>query len=81
MWITALFLLSARAETGIEPPAGALICRYETFVSRLVTRRKLCLTEAEWQKRAAENSEASRRSLFELMGNTACINGGICTDD
>lgn len=63
-----------------EPPKGPLVCRYETVVSRLVSRRKLCLTEAEWEKRDHDKSEASRKSLYELMGNTACAEGGLCTD-
>ena len=83
--VEALLLLLAAAQggkvTAVEPPAEPLVCRYETFISRLIARRKLCLTDTEWQARASENSEASRRSLFELMGNTACGDGGICTSD
>ena len=62
-----------------EPPKEPLVCRYESVVSRLMTRRKLCLPASDWEKRARENDEAARRSLYELMGNTACIDGGLCT--
>jgi hypothetical protein len=75
-----LMLASAEALSLPEPPKGPLVCRYETVVSRLVSRRKLCLTEAEWAERDRMNSEASRRSIYELMGNTACMEGGLCTD-
>lgn len=81
MLVAAILLLAAEGDPAWpEPPSGPLICRYETFVSRVISHRKLCLTEAEWDKRDRQKSEASRRSLYELMGNTACTDGGLCTD-
>ncbi len=65
--------------SAIEAPTGPLICRYESVVSRLLVRRKLCLTAADWAERDRYASEAARRSLYELMGNTACLDGGLCT--
>lgn len=78
----ALFLLLASGQ-GSEAPQVApprLVCRYEGPISRLVSRRKLCLTEEQWVERDRIENEASRRSIYELMGNTACVHGGICTD-
>lgn len=86
MVVGVLFLMLASANGDEvlavpEAPNGPLVCRYETFVSRLILRRKMCLTQAEWQKRESENSEAARKSVYEVMGNTDCSNGGICTQD
>ncbi len=67
--------------TALEPPREILVCRFESVVSRLMARRKLCLPASDWDKRDREHSEAARRSLFEVMGNTACTDGGICTDE
>jgi hypothetical protein len=77
----AVFLLLASGQDFDVPPIAPprLVCRYETPISRLVSRRKLCLTEEQWLERDRVESEASRRSIYELMGNTACANGGICT--
>lgn len=82
--IGALLLMLAGAEpievAAVPEPARAqLVCRHETFISRLILRRKMCLTEAEWFERDRNEGEASRRSIYELMGNTACQDGGICT--
>lgn len=63
----------------IEQPKGPLICRPESVVSRLLVRRKLCITADEWAERDRKTNEASRRSIYELMGNTDCLNGGICS--
>ncbi len=75
----ALFLFLAAEPTGLEPPKEPLVCRYETVVSRLLTRRKLCLTPTEWAKRDRAEGEAARRSIYDLMGNTDCLAGGLCT--
>ena len=84
MAIGAVLLMLAAAQWSelaapAEPPREPLVCRYESVVSRLIARRKLCLPTSEWDKRSRENDEAARRSLYELMGNTACIDGGLCT--
>jgi hypothetical protein len=78
----ALFLLLASGQAVETMPTAAprLVCRYEGPISRLVSRRKLCLTEEQWSERDRVQNEASRRSIYELMGNTACVHGGICTD-
>jgi len=75
----ALFLLLASGQGPEVDAAPRLQCRFETPISRLVSRRKLCLTDEQWLERDRIESEASRRSIYELMGNTACVNGGICT--
>lgn len=75
----ALLLLASEAPTGLEPPKEPLVCRYESVVSRLLTRRKLCLTPTEWAKRDRLEQEAARRSIYDLMGNTDCLAGGLCT--
>ncbi len=64
-----------------EPPRVRLTCREETFPLALFSRRRLCLTEPEWTDRDRRNDEAHRRSVYELMGNTDCLNGGMCTSD
>jgi hypothetical protein len=82
MLMAALMLVQAgAAEPPIEPPKEPLVCRYDSFVSRLVTRRKMCLTPTEWEQRARQETEAARRSVYELMGNTACLEGGMCTSE
>jgi hypothetical protein len=79
--LLAMLLAGAQGgdSTTIEQPAGPLVCRHESVVSRLLIRRKLCITAAEWAERDRKTNEASRRSIYELMGNTDCLNGGICS--
>jgi hypothetical protein len=69
----------AAVPTGLEPPREPLVCRYESVVSRMIARRKLCLTPSEWAKRDQAEGEAARRSIYQLMGSTACLDGGLCT--
>lgn len=84
MAIGAVLLMLAAAQwnesaSSAEPLREPLVCRYESVVSRLMSRRKLCLTAAEWAERDRNASEAARRSIYEPMGNTACLDGGLCT--
>lgn len=64
-----------------EPPKERLVCRYDIPINPLFLRRKMCLTPTEWAKRDSQGEEASRKSIYELMGNTACLNGGLCASD
>jgi hypothetical protein len=77
--LSMLLFLAGEPAAATEPPKVRLICRDEAGVSALLPRRRLCLTQEEWDQRARREQEASRRSIYELMGNTACLNGGICT--
>lgn len=74
-----LLLASGQANGAAASPPPRLICRYESTISRVLSRRKLCLTELEWQERDRIEAEAARRSIYELMGHPPCLKGGICT--
>lgn len=79
MSILIALLLGQGVPTGLEPPKEPLVCSYESVVSRWLTRRKLCLTPTEWARRDRMEQEAARRSIYDLMGNTDCLAGGLCT--
>ncbi len=79
MSILIALLLVQGVPTGLEPPKEPLVCRYESVVSRWLTQRKLCLTPTEWARRDRMEKEAARRSIYDLMGNTDCLAGGLCT--
>ena len=66
---------------GAPQPPARLVCRYETPVNPLFYRRKMCLTQAEWDYRDRAGEAASRKRIYEIMGNTACLSGGLCTSD
>jgi hypothetical protein len=79
---TLLLLMAGDpASRPIEPPQVKLSCREEIWSRLLLSRRRLCLTEPEWADHDRKNDEAHRRSVYELMGNTDCLNGGMCTSD
>lgn len=63
-----------------QPPAEPLICRYDAPINTFISGRRMCLTAAEWEKRARHNNEAARKMLYDYMGNTNCLDNGICTD-
>lgn len=74
-----LFLAADDRSAAVPEPKVRLICQDE--IGPLLSRRRLCLTQAEWEERARRQDEAARRSIYELMGNTACLKGGLCTSD
>ena len=82
--VEAVLLLLASGQTvepfaDLPPPRDRLICRFETPIRSLLHRRKMCLTAAEWEKRDRETAEASRKMVYENMGDTSCLDDGTCT--
>ena len=75
------FSLSAPAFSADKPiQAGVekdkLICRREVPVGSLIASRKICLTKADWSRRAEDGNEEARR-LYDRGGRcnglgTAC---------
>lgn len=85
MLVTVTLLLMSgqglEAAAAPEPPKEPLVCRFERPAGLFGSRRKMCLTPSEWEAWDRRSEEASRKSIYELMGNTACLNGGLCTSD
>lgn len=79
-----MLLLAAGEPTTLtvaDPAKVRLTCREEVLPLALLSRRRLCLTDEQWEERSRRDQEAARRSVYELMGDTSCMNGGICTSD
>jgi hypothetical protein len=63
--------------TSAEMPKERLICRRETPIGSLIATRKVCLTKSQWESRARDGNEASRKMAYENMGRPSCnFNGG-----
>jgi predicted secreted protein len=81
-----LLVLIAAAAAAAEPPVSSpassaekdkLICKREVPVGSLIATRKMCLTKAEWQKRA-DQGNALARGLVEDSAGACGANGGVC---
>jgi hypothetical protein len=81
MGLEALLLMLAgvEAETVANPAEVRLICRDDQPVTLFASRRKMCLTAQEWEKRAQEGEAATHIMLRDYLGNTQCLGKGICT--
>lgn len=73
-----LLLLASEPVAAAEPARERMICRRETPIGSLIARRKMCLSAAEWEKRAKDGNETARKMAYENMGNTNCLNDGSC---
>ena len=71
-------LQAAGPDTPPDPPREKLICRYDPPIALFFSGRRMCLTAAEWEQRAKEGEAASHMMLREYLGNTECLNGGVC---
>lgn len=59
------------------PDKEALICKREVPIGSLIASRKMCLTKAQWQKRA-DDGNATARGLVEDGAGACGQNGGVC---
>jgi hypothetical protein len=54
-----------------------LICKREVPIGSLIATRKMCMTKAEWQKRA-DDGNATARALVEDGARASGHDGGVC---
>jgi|SRR6478735_1993298 hypothetical protein len=61
----------AQASSGQAAPTEKKICRTETVTGSLVSKRRICLTKAEWDKLSAD----SRHSMDKYTNRSSGIPG------
>lgn len=78
--LLALLLLGAPDSPSdkAQPAKERLICKRETPIGSLIARRKVCLTQTEWDKRVADGNEEARNQIYNNMGRPSCNSSASC---
>ena len=81
-WSLLLWLFLGGQAAPVQPETAEdkkerMICRRETPIGSLIASRKICMTKSQWESRARDGNEASRKLVYENAGRPSCnFNGG-----
>ena len=80
LFLATTLLLSVGEPNPAPAAAGKerLVCKREVPIGSLISRRKICLTKAQWEKRSLDGNEEARKQAYDNMGKPSCNARGSC---